>query len=345
MQSPTPSWSRCEQFLRQNQKGTVRWLPLLRDGRVEWNADERSMSEDGLMSESRKMPMTIEMAPVDLATITRESWLKRVKELKKRYPALGVVGVRSAAKLMQRSPGVPVQFDSSSGFISSIGLNVAKYRDAETQGWNPTHGKLVTATPLPIAKEPTPSVLGKRPAPVAVAAVATAGVSTARVGSCKRILPAKAAVAGRDPSLYAPPTSALKQQARYAGTCQPLKKYLTQRRLWTKQHPDHWDAIREWCKTSGGREWLRECGLDPEGVHLDHIHDKKHIPINHAFNCYFMPGGANSHFGDRSDDDKVAYVGDQAWTTSWAFITWYIKMAGQLSLDCSKFTMAKALMA
>lgn len=143
-------------------------------------------------------------------------------------------------------------------------------------------------------------------------------------------------VEGRDPKLYTPP-GAVFQQARFAGMCQPLRTYLIQRKLFRKQGADHWDAIREWTKTRQGREYLRDCDLDPESVHLDHIHDKNHTPIHHACNCYFMPGGANSHFGDRFNDEKKRYIGRQATAISGAFVKWYIKAANALTIDCSKF--------
>ena len=84
--------------------------------------------------------------------------------------------------------------------------------------------------------------------------------------------------------------------------------------------------------------------LHPEGTQQDHIHDKDHTPIHHAFNCYFMPGNPNAHFGNRSNNEKAKYVGEQAWNVSKCFIKWYIEKANSLTIDCSKFDPGKALM-
>lgn len=148
---------------------------------------------------------------------------------------------------------------------------------------------------------------------------------------------------GRDPNLWKPP-NAVFQQARFAGTCTPLKKYLLKQHLWKTQGTAHWNAIGEWCKTKEGRKYLQTCGIDPQGVTLDHIRDKNHTPIHHAMNCYFMPGGANAHFNNRSDDEKEAYVGSMAADVSKAFVKWYIEKANTLTIDCSKFDYSSALM-
>jgi hypothetical protein len=242
-------------------------------------------------------------------------------------------------------------------FFDEMGLVRGQNAIDTRNGWNFNHPcralfnaarDIVNGVPVPApAPAPAVSVLGKRPAPAAGSAVTTAAIQAVGVLTAPVKEPSKkpkAVATGRDPNLYAPPASAMKQQARFAGTCQPLKTYLTQRRLWKTQGRAHWDAIAEWCKTPGGRQWLRDCDLHPEGINLDHIHDKDHTPVWHAFNCYFMPGGANSHFGNRSDDIKAKYVGEQAWHVSGAFITWYIEKANELTIDCSKFNPAKALM-
>lgn len=148
---------------------------------------------------------------------------------------------------------------------------------------------------------------------------------------------------GRDPTLFAPPSS-IQQVARYAGMCTPLKKYLMKRKLWGIASSAHWRAIGDWCKTTEGISYLKESGLDPESFHLDHVRDKKHTPLHHAYNCVFMPGGANSHFKDRSDAEKMAYVGEHAAKVSAAAVKFVIEQASK-GIDMSKFNAATALMA
>lgn len=142
----------------------------------------------------------------------------------------------------------------------------------------------------------------------------------------------------RDPTMYKPP-SAGTQLTRYAGICVPLKKYM--KSAWGKANKSHWKVIRRWCQTPEGRKYLREdAKLDPDSVHLDHIQDKNSTPVHHAFNCYFMPGGPNSHFKDNSSAEKMAYVGDNAAKISKTFVTWYIEMS--TGVDCFKFDVGKA---
>jgi hypothetical protein len=151
------------------------------------------------------------------------------------------------------------------------------------------------------------------------------------------------AVKGHDPTLYQPPGPAM-QQVRYAGLCTPLKKYLQKQNVWKRASIEHWKAISAWTKTEEGRAYLRDCQLDPEGIHLDHIFDKHKTPLHHAWNCYFMPSGANSHFGDRTDAVKKAYVGEQAATLAEAFLRFYIIEANKLDVDCSKFNHISTMM-
>ena len=143
----------------------------------------------------------------------------------------------------------------------------------------------------------------------------------------------------RSKELYKPP-NAVFQQARYAGFCLPLRKYLKQNKLWSQASKAHWKAISVWTKTTEGRNYIRDAGLDPE----DHIHDKNKTPVWHAFNCFFMASSVNSHFGDRTDKEKMTYVGETAEQVSSAFVKFYIEEATKLQVDCAKFNPAVALM-
>jgi hypothetical protein len=186
------------------------------------------------------------------------------------------------------------------------------------------------------AKEGTPKGT-KRPRaltmacePAAAAAVVASeplpvGVPVARPAQPKAPKKPKKqkAVQGRDPTLFAPPSN-VQQLGRYAGICTPLIKYLKTHKLFDDAGSAHWKGIREWCKTPEGVALLREAGIDPASFHLDHIQDKHKTPLHHAYNCCFMPGGANSHFGDRVDDEKKAYVGDVAWDMSREAINWLV---------------------
>lgn len=245
---------------------------------------------------------------------------------------------KDTAKTRARSnPGQPIYYETTKGYWSSALSKIAKYVRAngkegtDSTEPRPTHAPFELVT-LPVIES-------------AFVPIGSQKLVTPQ-GKCKRPRLSSSGgekpVEGRDPNLYTPP-GAVFQQARYAGMCDPLKKYLVGRHLWRYQGDAHWHGIREWSKTTSGRQYLRDCGLDPESFHLDHIHDKNHTPLHHAFNCYFMPGGANSHFKDRCNDEKMAYIGEQAATISGAFLKWYMEAANKLSIDCSRFSVAKNL--
>ena len=136
------SWDRCQAFLKENQPSTVKWLPLIRDGHLDWVASERVMDESGTISESSNVPIAISMTPMELASFDADAWHERLRQLKAQYPALGVVGLKKARRLMEENPGTAVQFDSASGFVSRIGVNIVAYKEAEAAGWNPNNGRI-----------------------------------------------------------------------------------------------------------------------------------------------------------------------------------------------------------
>ena len=308
-----PSWSRCEQFLQQNMKACVPWIPLLRDGSREIKVTECSMDENGCKSGYRKVATTIAMTPMHLASITRESWLARVHELKKRYPVLRHVA--DANKLMKASPGLPVQYDSDKGFISSIGLNIAKYLAAEAQGWDPALGKVVPA--ISVVKQPVPttpvSVLGKRPPP-------TTASSTA-------------AKKHEAPHRRDPPSEAHKL-LRTAARIPPLINYLKRSGHFARMGEAHWRCIREWTETVSGMKWLQAAGLDPLSFHLHHVKAKEAGGHFSVYNCVFAPGSANGWWGAADSAEMRAYVGDEAVKLSERHAKW----CGKQSSDQSKFT-------
>ena len=123
--------------------------------------------------------------------------------------------------------------------------------------------------------------------------------------------------------LWAPPTPT-QQLVRCAW--QPeigCVDYLRKKGLFNKAGTKHWRAIREWTKTPQGIQHLTEAGLDPRSMHLDHVYDTNHTPLWHVYNCHFMPGGANSHFGDRLTDEKRKFVGRSGSQMADAAMNWF----------------------
>lgn len=305
------SWERCETYLKQNQPGTVKWLPLLRNGRVEWNAVERSIDSNGTLSAPRSVPIVIETRPMRLDTITRDSWLECLNHLKKQYPPLAVVGIGCAKKLMERMPGVPVQFDAASGFVSSIGLNIAKYLDAEATGWDPAKGRVVSVNPI------------KRPASTA-AVVATAAAVVATP-----LMPKRPKIDTHDheaPGRRDPP-SEVHKLLRTAARCPPLIKYLKKEGKFAYMNEGQWRCIRKWSETADGMAWLNMAGLDPLSFHLHHVKAKEVGGHYSVYNCVFAPGSANGWWGKLDSLHMREYIGDGAaklsdrhakWCAAWA---------------------------
>ena len=69
------------------------------------------------------------------------------------------------------------------------------------------------------------------------------------------------------------------------------------------------DKIREWARTPDGIAHLRACELPPDGFHVDHVVPDHLGGPSHVCNAHLMPASANSHFGDRFDAEKRAFVG------------------------------------
>lgn len=309
--SMTPTWARCGQYLKQNQSAALRWLPLLRDGEVAWQASERALNADGTLTAPKMVSLTIKMQPMDLATISRESWLTVLKQLKNRYPPLAVVGLKAAKRLMQRSPGLACQFDGASGYVSSIGINIEKYLAAERQGWDPADG--------PVGRQ-------KRPLPEATAAtVAPTAAPTAL----------RAPKAHEAPGRRAPP-SQVQKLLRTAARCPPLIRYLKSERQFAYMNEAHWRCIRKWCETVDGVAWLKDAGLDPLSFHLHHVKAKETGGHYSVYNCVFAPGSANSWWGAIDSADMREYVGEEACKLSGRHAKWAAVQAAR-GLDQTAF--------
>ena len=142
-------------------------------------------------------------------------------------------------------------------------------------------------------------------------------------------------VRGKD---WLTPIDTHQQTMLYCGHIQDLWRYLKQYDLHKHNNPATWKAIREWTYTESGRKWLALAGMTPDGITLDHIHCKADGIIDHPYNCFLMPGSANSHFKDKWSEEKAQYIGELATRTSFRFVKWYIDESKKYKIDCSKFT-------
>tara|TARA_B110001450_G_scaffold36344_1_gene32089 strand:+ start:1593 stop:2597 length:1005 start_codon:yes stop_codon:yes gene_type:complete len=317
-----PSWERCETYLKQNQPGTIKWLALMRDGQLEWEAKECSVDLNGVFSAKRSVHILIEMPPMPLATITRASWHERVKQLKKTYPALAVTGSPAAIKLMKLTPGISVQFDAAAGFVSSIGLNIAKYLEAETNGWDPALGRIV-------------SVKAMKRSATATTATTTAVAAVAAVAAPAAVIVKRPKISHEAPGRRDPPTETAKL-LRTAARCPPLIKYLKSERQFAHMNKGQWNCIRKWCETTDGVAWLKAAELDPLSFHLHHV--KAYSVGGHfsVYNCVFAPGSANGWWGNLDSPHMREYIGDEAAKLSDRHAKWAAAQAAK-GIDQGKF--------
>lgn len=346
----SPSWDRCLTFLKQNQPSTVKWLPLLRNGCIDWTASQRVMDADtGVISDATSVAIRIEMLPMDIDTFTAEEWQKRLRQLKHKYPALGIVGMKGARKLMLATPGVPVQFDSAAGFVSSIGVNIDAYKKAEAAGWNPADNIKVPrgkrkggpGADEPMGGVPTePIHLLMPPTSLAIANAVPIGMPTPMTLST--LQPVSQPVTYRAPQKphEAPnrrdPPSEVHKLLRTAARCSPLIKYLKKEQKFAYMNESQWRCIRKWCETADGMAWLKDAGLDPLSYHLHHVKAKEVGGHYSIYNCVFAPGSANGWWGTTDSAHMREYIGDEAAKLSDRHAKWCTVQAAK-ALDQSKF--------
>lgn len=252
------------------------------------------------------------------------------------HPWLRAVGGKGALVTKAKAtPGVRMLYEASNGYWrSSIYSLVSDYAKYKRTGVDPRAGVAAVAA----SQHASTGTSGKKhklndrdgcdatqtthkPAtgmPVPTAAV---GVPVAKKMKTKLAV---------DPDQFKPPAAHF-QIFRYAGECDALEKHIKKRHLFRYATKGHWIAIREWLKSKEGRAYLKDmCGLDPEGVQLDHIRPKDSGELNHMYNCYFMPSSVNAHFKDRWDDEKKRYIGARARTKAGRFMRWHAKQSAEL---------------
>ena len=273
------SFKKFEDYLKENQKAALPYVGLLRGETVGVKVITRHMDADGTLSDPEHSTIMVRFTgdtPPTIATsltleaLTRRKWKSALAFLAVKYPPLAITGLSSARKIMERRRGASVTYEASSGYISSMAKQLEDFRNSEAEAgrWHPFKGH----------EEPEkPVIRAAMPVVMAVSmAVPVAALPLQPPKSKKQKMATE-----RSDLLYAPP-SAVHQLARYAGMNVQLKKYLKHRKVWSQASKEHWKAIADWTKTTEGRAYLSDAGLDPEGFNLDHVHDKNKTPIWHA---------------------------------------------------------------
>lgn len=110
-----PSWEGFERFLNEHSKSCAKWLPLLRDGHVEFSPAHARLGAQGEV-EAVKMAETMTIQTTfraNVATTTKAEWLAECARIQAAYPALGRGGKSGVkAALLREEAGKVLPYDS-----------------------------------------------------------------------------------------------------------------------------------------------------------------------------------------------------------------------------------------
>lgn len=141
-------------------------------------------------------------------------------------------------------------------------------------------------------------------------------------------------------SLY-PTPSTIHQLARTCALCTPLKHYLQRKNLVNYAHKNIVNQVHNFFKTKR-TDLLEAAGLSPLAFSVDHVISKGTEGLDIWYNLVLMEPGANSHFGDRWDNEKRRYVGEHAANIANGVHAFYKR--DQYQYDFSKFNPVTCMM-
>ena len=324
-QSPSLSWRGAEKYLAENAKGCLPYLPLLRDGRMCWNASVINTIENErweTFPTKLKLDLTLN-SPVDLATITKDSWAKELTELKNRFPYLSILGRKAAeAELATMPLGSTMGYDASRGFISSIGINLERYREktlrdpsialkmVQSQQTN-KKAKLSHGAPIeaPI-EEPMEPTLG-----VPIVSIATGQpAATTRLPTTE--FPFKRLTRGD-------------QLESACGTNTELVAYAKER-YGNKPGGMTREQVKRWYKKDmanrlPSRFIGKEFGLQRGDIQVCHIISTANGGHDWIYNYYIDLAEVNHHFGKHMSKEWDDYIGRDAKGHAESFSRWAAK--------------------
>lgn len=272
-----PSWEAFEEFLSQHAKSCAKWLPLLRDGQVEFSPAHAKLNAQGEV-EAVKVTETVIVQTsfrANVATTTKAEWLAVCQNLQVAFPALGRGGKSGVkAALLRENPAVVLAYDSGNGFWRSIGGQIERYRAT------------LAIAPVPIAPAPIP-VAQAVPMPMAAQSIALPVVPVAPAPSAE---PVEISFNDSIAELEIPSKSA--QLLRTCGRCMPLIGYLKRKHAYEYMSKKQFTTVKEWARTVDGVDWLKAANLDPRSFHVHHINAESRGGYNSVFNFAFVPGCA-----------------------------------------------------
>ena len=234
----------------------------------------------------------------------------------------------SRAKAMEHAkqhPSEPVVYDPKEFSFGSLLLAIVVYRQQASPASAPSKPRPVPAKVKSEAElaEGRRSSIDDERAPNATRPArggSRAGAGAVNQGRARDQV--RAAVPLSKEELFKPPAR-LQQLLQYPAMHPKLISYLKDKGVYNTHGKVHWGVIRNWLRTDQGVAALREAGLDPLGVHLDHIIPDAIGGLSCVFNCCFMPSSANSHFGKYYSVEKCAYLGRQVCAHAEAFAQWH----------------------
>ena len=335
-----PSWEGAEAYVKRHCATEVPWIPLLRDGQVTRKLVKLVADGKGDLAfaheEFTYRLSDAGLTPIKLAQgFTDEQRTAYRSALMDHFKMTGALGVpaKKAKEMAIAAPGTSVCYDSSNGYLSSLLLKLSRYDEFCRTGADPlvdrAEKRRVKKEPAPApALAPAPDVKPPKkkakqtPAPAPVAVAVATPVATPVVTAA----PMPASVPAIAPKWGTP--TPVQQHLRSAATCSPLTEYLKKKNKFKHAGNPHWNAIKKWCETDEGLEWIRASGLDVQAFHLHHIKAKARGGVSSIFNCAFVPGGANSKWGDKDSEEMRAAVGKQACKIADTFATWFVSKMG-----------------
>jgi hypothetical protein len=321
------SWEGFQSFLEQNAKSCVKWLPLMRDGEVEFQPAHARLTAQGEV-ETVKLTeiITIRTAfRVDLATTTKTDWLAECQNLQVAYPALSRGGKSGVKATLIRDDAGVVAYDSGNGYFRSIGGQLEKYRASLAEPPVP-----IVPAPVPIAQAPVPvaHAMPMMAQPLALPTVPAVPAPSAE--------PVNISVNESIAPIEIPSKSA--QLLRTCGRCMPLIGYLKRKNAYEFMSKKQFNCVKEWARTVDGVDWLKAAGLDPNSFHVHHINAESRGGYNSCYNFAFVPGyyshnqatqvtrfrrslccldsrsnrNLNSSWRERYSEEMVKFVGEDA---------------------------------
>ena len=322
--STDDQWDAFERWLEATypRRPFKHWIPLFRDGEMVAHFLGLTVRSDDSVVLSCKADHVVQSEECKIGAISSFVDAKRKTTRAAAKAAMAKLHCfPSKAKALahaKQNPDTSVLYDPKEHNFGQLLIAIVVYQQqtdaARRPRSEPAPDTPVTEQDLAEARRRIACMLGERQT--------ARGPEPARAPAPEQPLARKLSPA----ELWTPPTADV-QIMRYAALNTSLAKFLKERGVYNVAGKPHWACIREWVATDQGHAALRSAALDPLSVHLDHVVPDNLGGVSCLFNCVFMPGSANSHFGCFFTPEKHAFVGKAVVAHACAFARWHTSHA------------------